>query len=123
MLAQRRNEFSPFTAEHFTILMTNNINYIYPVVPGENDDGTNHALVDANLFCEDESDGIGGFLSNEWGSDDISFNVTADGKLVVHADNDDDLEFDDDSQRDLTKWMTKLIRYVNEVEFELGESR
>ena len=34
-----------------------------------------YGLVEANLFCEDESDGIGGFLSNEWGSDDISFNV------------------------------------------------
>ena len=129
VLAQRRNEFVPFTASHFTILLTNNITYVYPemrdadVTDANRNEPRNlgHGLTPANLFCEDESDGIGGFLSNEWGSDDISFNVAADGRLVLHVDNCDELEFDDDSQRGLNQWWHGVTRYVNELEFELVE--
>ena len=45
----------------------------------------------------------------------IAFNVMADGNSAVHADNEDDLEFDDDTRRDIDKWVD-VVRYLREAE-------
>jgi Endonuclease/Exonuclease/phosphatase family len=98
-----------FQAKRFRISFFTGMNYLYGRLP--------NAKSPASLFCADETDG---FLGNESGSDDISFNLSADGRQVIHADNVDDLQFDDDTLRDLTPWLN-VVRYVNRAEFELVE--
>ena len=70
---------------------------------------------DARLMCIDETDG---FLGSEWGSDDIQINVDVNGQNAAHIPNSDDLEFDDDTRRDI---VMPTVAYTNEVVFELVE--
>jgi Endonuclease/Exonuclease/phosphatase family len=106
----RRNDPS-HQAKRFTITLTSDVSYIYG----------NPALLNmqafdrATLFCLDETDG---FLGSEAGSDDIAINISSDGQNIFHMDNNDFLEFDDDSTRDLP---IEVVRYAGDAVFELVE--
>lgn len=107
-----RREDPTFTAGNFTVTLRSNVSYLYgnPGKPGS------RARALARLFCVDETNGLGG---NEWGSDDIQVNVTANGVVRVHIPNSDYLEFDDDSMRELSE--IDMVRYTGSVEVELVE--
>lgn len=66
-------------------------------------------------MCLDETDG---FLGSESGSDDIQINVGVNGQNAAHIPNSDDLEFDDDTRRDI---VMPTIAYTNDAVFELVE--
>jgi hypothetical protein len=108
LILVRRSDPS-YQAKSFRITFATGLSYLYGRPP--------NARALATLFCEDETNG---FLGNESGSDDIEFNVSADGRLVVHADHDDFLKFDDDSQRNIDRWLD-IVRYRQAVTFELVE--
>lgn len=107
-----RRHDGTFTAPSFTVTLRSDVSYLYgnPGAP------RSRARAMARLFCVDETDGVGG---NEWGSDDIQVNVTANGIVRVHIPNSDYLEFDDDSLRDLPQ--IDVVRYTGEVKVELVE--
>ncbi|WP_256754157.1 endonuclease/exonuclease/phosphatase family protein [Mesorhizobium sp. Mes31] len=109
-LAQRQDP--SFTAERFTITLKSNVSYLY----GNPNNAGSRARTMARLFCRDETDG---FLGSEAGSDDIQINVSVGGQLRVHIPNGDELEFDDDSFRDLPQ--INMVRYIDSAEFELVE--
>ena len=98
-------------AKRFTLTLTSDVSYLYG----------NPALLNmqafdrATLFCLDETDG---FLGSEAGSDDIAINITSDGQNIFHMDNNDFLEFDDDTTRDLP---IEVVRYSGDAVFELVE--
>jgi hypothetical protein len=102
----------PFAARSFTVLLETNACYLYS-------NGTErgaHALGgDARLVCFDETDG---FLGSESGSDDIQINVGVNGVNAAHIPNSDDLEFDDDTRRDI---VMPTVAYTSEAKFELVE--
>jgi endonuclease/exonuclease/phosphatase family metal-dependent hydrolase len=106
-----------FAAQWFTIELTSEVTYIYtlPVDRDQPGDERRHGLDQAYLFCEDETDGLFG---SESGSDDIAINVSSQGTLLLHVDHNDDLEFDDDTKRDLT---FPLVRWAGDVKLELVE--
>jgi hypothetical protein len=107
-----RREDPTFTAHTFTVTLRSDVSYLYgnPVNP------SSRARAMARLFCRDETNGAFG---SEWGSDDIQVNVSVNGRTRVHIPNSDDLEFDDDSLRDLPQ--VDVVRYTGSAEFELVE--
>ena len=107
-----RREDPTFSASGFTVTLRSTVSYLYGN-PGE---PRSRARGLAQLFCVDETDG---FAGSEWGSDDIQINVTANGVLRVHIPNSDELEFDDDSRRDLPQ--IDQVRYTGSVQVELVE--
>lgn len=107
----RRDRGQP-TAPEFTVTLRSDISYLY----GNPADPSSRALALARLFCRDETNGAFG---SEWGSDDIAVNIEVNRTTVVHIDNNDQLEFDDDSMRDLP--MIDVVRYTGEATFELVE--
>jgi endonuclease/exonuclease/phosphatase family metal-dependent hydrolase len=107
-----RREDPTFQAERFTITLRSDVSYLYgnPMNP------LSRAGATATLFCRDETNGAFG---SEWGSDDIQVNVGVNGRTRVHIPNSDDLEFDDDSKRELPQ--VDVVRYTGSAEFELVE--
>jgi hypothetical protein len=106
----RRNDPS-HEAKRFTITLTSDVSYIY----GNPALSNTQAFDRATLFCLDETDG---FLGSEAGSDDIAINISSDGQNIFHLDNNDFLEFDDDTTRDLP---IEVVRYAGDAVFELVE--
>lgn len=111
LLVQRTD--SSFTAHRFTIELASELSYVYtlPVNPDQPDDERRRGLDQSYLTCLDET-------NPEWGSDDIAINISSSGTLLAHVDNDDYLEFDDDSKRDLT---FPLVRWIGDLKIELVE--
>lgn len=107
-----RREDPAFAAAEFTVTLTSDVSYLYgfPANPGS------RAKAMARLFCRDETNGA---LGLEVGSDDIGVNVMVGGVTVVHIENGDELEFDDDSLHDLTG--IDGVRYTGTATFELRE--
>ena len=102
----------PFLAKSFRLLLETNVCYLYS---NGTERGGRAIGGDARLMCIDETDG---FLGSEWGSDDIQINVDVNGQNAAHIPNSDDLEFDDDTRRDI---VMPTVAYTNEVVFELVE--
>ena len=110
----RREDAGAFVASAFTLRLDDDVSYLYS--RSRKIDPLGHALNgDARLMCIDETDG---FLGSESGSDDIQVNVGVAGQNVVHVPNSDDLEFDDDTQRDLPM---PTVAYAGDATFELVE--
>jgi len=107
-----RREDPTFAARAFTVTLRSDVSYLYgnPVNPAS------RARAMARLFCRDETNGAFG---SEWGSDDIQINVAANARNRVHIPNSDELEFDDDTLRDLPQ--VDVVRYVGSAEFEVVE--
>jgi endonuclease/exonuclease/phosphatase family metal-dependent hydrolase len=107
-----RREGQNLKASEFQVTLRSDVSYLYgnPVNPAS------RAGSMARLFCRDETNGAFG---SEWGSDDIQINVNVNGRTRVHVPNSDDLEFDDDSLRDVPQ--VDIVRYRTSVEFELVE--
>lgn len=108
LLARRRDP--SFQATGFDIVLRSSQSYLYgnPAGPGQ------RALGQATLFCIDETDGTFG---NEWGSDDLELAITAPGTNIFFA-NTSDMQFDDDSRRDVP---IGTVRYVDVVDVVLTE--
>lgn len=102
----------PFDARSFTVLLETNACYLYS---NGTERGARALGGDARLICFDETDG---FAGSESGSDDIQINVTVNGVNAAHIPNSDDLEFDDDTRRDI---VMPTIAYQSEAKFELVE--
>ncbi len=109
MLAQRLDP--SFQAKRVHITLESDVSYLY----GNPQELKTQAFDRATLFCPDETDG---FLGSEAGSDDISINVSSNGHNLFHMDNNDYLEFDDDTTRDIP---ISTIRYAGDAVFELVE--
>lgn len=102
----------PFAARSFTVLLETNACYLYS---NGTERGGRAIGGDARLICFDETDG---FLGSESGSDDIQINVDVNGVNAAHIPNSDDLEFDDDTRRDI---VMPTVAYTSEAKFELVE--
>lgn len=107
-----RREDPTFAAHTFAVTLRSDVSYLY----GNPTNPASRARAMARLFCRDETNGAFG---SEWGSDDIQVNVAANAQNRVHIPNNDDLEFDDDTLRDLPQM--DVVRYVGSAEFELVE--
>lgn len=107
-----RREDPTFQAPEFTVELTSNISYLY----GDPGNPTSRAKAMARLFCRDETNTAFG---TEIGSDDIGINVIVGGETVVHIENGDELEFDDDSLHDFTT--VDGVRYTGTATFQLRE--
>ena len=115
----RRETGSPFPLLSFSILLESDVTYLYSkpsTVPGALVGPATHAKEAAQLTCIDETDG---FMGSEWGSDDIQINLSSNGDLLVHIPHSDDLDFDDDTERELPQ--LDGIRYIGGADFELVE--
>jgi hypothetical protein len=113
ILARREEpEPRPFLAKSFRLLLETNVCYLYS---NGTERGGRAIGGDARLMCIDETDG---FLGSESGSDDIQINVDVNGQNAAHIPNSDDLEFDDDTRRDI---VMPTVAYTNEAVFELVE--
>ena len=115
----KRETGPPFPPLGFSILLESNVTYLYSkpsTVPGALAGPPTRAKRAAELVCIDETDG---FLGSEWGSDDIQINLTSNGDLLLHIPHSDELDFDDDSERELPQ--LDGIRYVDGADFELVE--
>ncbi len=113
-----KREDSSFSALQFTIELASDVTYLYTVPacsPKQPGNELQRGLDQGYLVCTDETDGAFGL---EAGSDDISINVSADGTLVVHVDNNDALQFDDDTEYKLT---FPVLRWAGNLKFELVE--
>ena len=98
-------------AKRFTLTLTSDVSYLY----GNPALLHSQAFDRATLFCLDETDG---FLGSEAGSDDIAINISSNDQNIFHMDNNDFLEFDDDTTRDLP---IEVVRYTGDAVFELVE--
>lgn len=113
ILARREEpEPRPFQASSFTVLLETNVSYLYS---NGTERGGRAIGGDARLMCLDETDG---FLGSEAGSDDIQINVNVNGQNAAHIPNSDDLEFDDDTRRDI---VMPTIAFTTDAKFELVE--
>jgi hypothetical protein len=112
LVRREEPEPRPFLAKSFRLLLETNVCYLYS---NGTERGGRAIGGDARLMCIDETDG---FLGSEWGSDDIQINVDVNGQNAAHIPNSDDLEFDDDTRRDI---VMPTVAYTNEVVFELVE--
>jgi endonuclease/exonuclease/phosphatase family metal-dependent hydrolase len=112
LVRREEPEPRPFQAKSFTVLLETNVCYLYS---NGTERGGRAIGGDARLMCLDETDG---FLGSEWGSDDIQINVGVNGQNAAHIPNSDDLEFDDDTRRDI---VMPTIAYTNDAVFELVE--
>jgi hypothetical protein len=100
-----------YQASRFTLTLTSDVSYVY----GNPALLNTQAFDRATLFCLDETDG---FLGSEAGSDDIAVNISSAGQNIYHLANNDYLEFDDDTLRDLP---IDIVRYTGNAVFELVE--
>ena len=99
------------SCKRFTLTLTSDVSYLY----GNPALLHSQAFDRATLFCLDETDG---FLGSEAGSDDIAINISSNDQNIFHMDNNDFLEFDDDTTRDLP---IEVVRYTGDAVFELVE--
>jgi hypothetical protein len=107
-----RREDPGFNAKSFVVEVTTDVSYLYSNAA----DLRGRAIGgSATLTCLDETDG---FLGSEGGSDDIQVNVTVNGQNVAHVPHSDDLDFDDESIRDL---VMPTVAYTQAAKFELVE--